>query len=82
MNEIQDSKVPLNSLDCISSARPPAGALGKGQVPLGTDGLVLGSMPLEGKGVSHDTDRPAYFAIKAHQIIPTASQGDPVAVCA
>ena len=37
------------------------------------DGLVLGSMALEGKGTSHDTDQPAYFPIMVRQIIPTVS---------
>lgn len=36
------------------------------------DGLVLGSMALEGKGTSHDTDQPAYFPTMVHQIMPTA----------
>lgn len=37
------------------------------------DGLILGSMALEGKGVSHDTDQPAYFPITVRQIMTTAS---------
>jgi carboxylesterase type B len=37
------------------------------------DHLVLGSMALEGKGMSHDTDQPAYFPVMVRQIMPTAS---------
>lgn len=37
------------------------------------DGLVLGSMALEGKGTSHEEDQPAYFPIMVRQILSTAS---------
>lgn len=37
------------------------------------DALMLGSMALEGKGLSHDDDQPAYFPTMMRQIMPTAS---------
>lgn len=37
------------------------------------DSLMLGSMALEGKGLSHDDDQPAYFPTMMRQIMPTAS---------
>jgi carboxylesterase type B len=37
------------------------------------EGLVLGSMALEGMTTSHDTDQPGYFPIMVRQILPQAS---------
>lgn len=37
------------------------------------EGLVLGSMALEGRGTSHDTDQPEHFPINVRQIMPHAS---------
>lgn len=51
----------------------PLVLLKRGQFYKGLKGLILGSMALEGKGTSHDTDLPEYFPILVRQQMPSAS---------